>query len=116
MKSWIFLASFVVSTVAVADVGPADLTFRSSDPFLFCHEGQDITKKPDRCWWPVAPYTGGMAFVNAPWCQPEDPEGKAWDSDDTLSMQEYQLVCPVAGTSGEWKGTPGGESRDPTQH
>jgi len=116
MKSWIFAAGLLVTCAAAAQVGPSTLTYRDSDPFLFCHEGQDIKKNPDRCWWPVAPYTGGAAWVNSPNCEPVDPYGEPWDADDYASMKQYQLVCPVAKTSGEWQGAKGAESMTPNAH
>lgn len=114
MKNWIFLVGFLISTVAVADVGPDDLTYRKSDPFLFCHQGQDVKQKPLRCWSPIAPFTG--AWMTSPWCKPVMTYGKDWDQDDELSLKEYLRVCPKAITSGEWTGTFGGESLSPMQH
>lgn len=89
------------------------LTYRDSDPFLFCEQGQDVRRAPLRCWMPVPPYTG--AFVVLPHCQPINPYGKTWSSDDTNSFRQYLTVCPVGEQPGRWDG-PGRKDMTPHQH
>jgi len=89
------------------------LTYRDSDPFLFCEQGQDIRKAPLRCWMPVYPFTG--SFVVLPHCQPINPYGKTWSSDDTNSFRQYLTVCPVGQQPGGWNG-PGRKDMTPHQH
>lgn len=78
------------------------IRYRDNDPFLFCTDGQDPEKFPDRCWWPIAPYTG--AFMMNPACDPPNPYGKEWTEADWDSLGQYLSVCPMAGgKSGPWK-------------
>ena len=112
---------FRILLLAAISVGNAyaqnpTLTYRSSDPFLFCTEGQNPKTKGDRCWWPIPPYTGGSAWVNAPWCEPEDPEGKPWDADDYASLAQYQDVCRYGKQAGAWDSKGGERDMVPTQH
>lgn len=82
------------------------IRYRDNDPFLFCTDGQDPEKFPDRCWWPVAPFTG--AFMMNPICRPPNPYGKDWTEADWDSLGQYLSVCPMAGgKSGTWNGKSG---------
>lgn len=114
MKTGLFLLGMLF--VGVAQAQNPLLTYRGGDPFLFCTEGQDPQKKGDRCWWPLPPYTGGAAWMNAPWCEPVDPYGKPWDNDDYASFAQYQSVCPIAQTSGGWDNKAGQRNMVPYEH
>jgi hypothetical protein len=82
------------------------IRYRDNDPFLFCTDGQDPEKFPDRCWWPIAPFTG--AFMMNPICRPPNPYGKDWTSADWDSLGQYLRVCPMAGgKSGPWNSKSG---------
>lgn len=82
------------------------IRYRDNDPFLFCTDGQDPEKFPDRCWWPVAPFTG--AFMMNPICRPPNPYGKDWTEADWDSLGQYLRVCPMAGgKSGPWNSNSG---------
>ncbi|QWT22471.1 hypothetical protein KPL74_10840 [Bacillus sp. NP157] len=116
MKNRIFLLGLLVCGPTLAQVGPANLTYRDSDPFLFCTYGQDIQKNPDRCWWPLPPFTGGAAWMNAPYCEPVDPYGIPWDADDYASFEQYQTVCPVALRPGGWDSKKGQADMVPYKH
>lgn len=112
MRSFVFFFGFLVAGVAYAQ-NPT-LTYRDSDPFLFCTEGQDYREKPERCWWPMPNYTG--AWFPAPWCKPYNPYGRAWDQDDIRSLQQYLSVCPIAMNSGGWDGKDGPANMVPNKH
>lgn len=114
MKTGLFVIGMLFTGIVYAQ-NPT-LTYRSQDPFLFCNQGQDPQQKPDRCWWPLPPYTGGAAWMNAPWCEPEDPEGKPWDSDDYASFDQYETVCPKAIDSGGWDEKAGDKTTVPFKH
>lgn len=94
MKLWLFLTLILIGTATRAQT----LTYRGSDPFVFCTQGQI---DPGRCWTPIQPYTGGTAFVISTWCEPY-PYGKAWSADDVASMAQYQTVCPIGRQPGGW--------------
>jgi hypothetical protein len=82
------------------------IRYRDNDPFLFCTDGQDPEKFPDRCWWPVAPFTG--AFMMNPICRPPNPYGKDWTNADWDSLGQYLRICPMAGgKSGTWNSKSG---------
>lgn len=91
------------------------LTYRDSDPFLFCEQGQDIRKAPARCWMPTPPYTGGMAYAVMPHCWP-NPYGKSWSQDDIVSLAQYQAVCPKGERHGEWDSKSGSKEMVPNWH
>ena len=93
------------------------IPYRDNDPFVFCHYGN----KNAICWWPAPPYTGGSAYTVNPMCRPpiaqcsgyyciEDPQEEI----DGL-FNYYEVVCPHAMTSGEWKG-PGTGQETPFEH
>lgn len=78
------------------------IRYRHDDPFLFCTDGQDRDIAPDRCWWPIAPFTG--AFTMNPACRPPNPYGKEWTAADWDSLYQYLKICPQAGgKSGTWR-------------
>jgi hypothetical protein len=109
MKLWLFTAFLLSSVTAAAQEG--GLTYRDSDPFLFCRYGQ---RDPLKCWSPVAPYTG--QWVTSVWCEPVDPEGKPWSQDDWASLYQYEAICPVAKQSGEWDNSGGQADMVPHMH
>jgi len=113
MKRWMLMVAVALALPALAQdqSGTGGLTYRKGDPFLFCHQGQDPKTLP--CWLPTPPYTG--AWINAPYCEPDDEYGKAWTSDDYESLSQYQQICPKAITSGDWKGS-GDPSTSPMSH
>ncbi|HEY0333928.1 MAG TPA: hypothetical protein VGC74_09500 [Stenotrophomonas sp.] len=78
------------------------LRYRADDPFLFCSQGQDPKRYPDRCWIPLPPYTG--QFTMMPHCRPPNPYGKAWSQADQDSLAQYLSVCPQPRESGGWEG------------
>lgn len=86
------------------------LNYRNDDPFLFCTQGQ---KNQDKCWVPTPPYLGG--FMMMPYCDPPNYWGKPWTSDDYASLAQYVSTCPMAMSSGEWKGNDMPEN-SPTSH
>lgn len=110
MKGWIFIAAMLVSMQVGAQGYYEYIKYRSNDPFVFCTEGQGI---PSECWWPLPPYTGNNMWNPA--CDPPDPYGKPWTSDDTISYGQYLSVCPMAMKSGSWNGTTPAAS-SPFQH
>ena len=114
MKTGIFVICMLITGVVYAQ-NPT-LTYRSQDPFLFCEQGQDVTRKPDRCWWPLPPYTGGGAWMTNPICEPVDPEGKPWDSDDWASWYQYESVCPLGVAPGSWESKGGDKATVPFKH
>jgi len=108
MKFLLFLTLSLVCTTTMAQ----NLTYRGSDPFLFCTHGQI---DPSRCWWPMPPYTGGSAFMISPLCEP-NPYGKPWSADDIASMTQYQSVCPVGRQPGGWDSAGGSAEFVPGYH
>lgn len=75
------------------------LAYRDNDPFVLCTQGQ---KTPDKCWVPVPPFLG--QFMMMPYCDPPNYWGKPWTSDDYASLAQYESTCPMAVSSGGWKG------------
>lgn len=93
--------------------GNPRLTYRDSDPFLFCTKGQNPRINPAPCWTPIPPYTG--AYILMPYCRPPNPYGKDWTDDDTQSLAEYLQVCPRGEQPGRWNGQ-GRPEQSPTDH
>ncbi|WP_313318521.1 hypothetical protein [Stenotrophomonas sp.] len=94
------IALMLLSFGAAAQSGNG-LSYRDGDPFLFCTKGQDPVKEPLPCWTPVDHI---RTYMRMPYCQPEDPYGKPWTTDDYKSLQEYLTICPQAERSGDWEG------------
>jgi hypothetical protein len=104
MKHWIAMTALLLALPAAAQVGVGGLTYRQGDPFLFCTQGQFVPAQWLRgCWWPLDPASG--TFTMNPSCDPPDPYGRPWSSDDYASLAQYQSICPQAIKSGSWKGT-----------
>lgn len=102
MKRWALVILYLACGAAFAqDIGFYDNTlYRKDDPFVFCTQGQIV---PTKCWKPIYPFTGGSAWMNSPWCEPEDPEGLPWSADDYASLEKYEEICGQAGgQSGKW--------------
>ena len=101
MPRWALWSLVLMNSQVVAQSsGYYDLLcYRSNDPFVFCTQGQNI---PDKCWMPVAPYTGNYALTGA--CNPPNQYGRSWTAADHDALNQYLSVCPKAMTSGSWEG------------
>jgi hypothetical protein len=110
MSRWMILSLVMVMVmVMVSGLAAAQSTgyyeplrYRADDPFVFCTQGQDKNKYPDRCWWPLPPYTGN--FMPDPTCNPPNQYGRSWTKADWDSLAQYQRVCPQARQNGDWEG------------
>lgn len=104
MRRWIALALLLWSGAINAQSSGyyETIRYRADDPFLFCTQGQDPKRYPERCWIPLPPYTGN--YMMMPYCDPPNTYGKSWTQADWDSLSQYQSVCPKARTSGGWEG------------
>lgn len=110
MKIWTLAFCLTLCASAAAQDGDQFIRYRANDPFVFCTQGQ---KRPDKCWWPIAPYTG--AYVVDPTCDPPNIDGRPWTPADYDSRSQYLQICPQAIHSGGWEGTAPPEST-PMEH
>ena len=106
--------------LALLLLGPAHaqyydvIRFRQNDPFLFCHDGYEPIRA-NACWYPLPPYTGGLAWDYTWICDPPNQYGRPWTDRDDSALVQYKTVCPHAITSGEWSGS-GSPAAAPTPH